>query len=401
MASALSSIGTASSAQDDSTVIYDEAYFTQYKPVTLQDMIRNIPGGITIVSNLIRQQQGRGFGSTGAQVLINGKRMAGKVNDMANNLTRIQASQVERIELVRGTAEGLDVRSEGILLNVILKEGSENASSTYVEVKINYARGANPTPEGLVSHNATKGALEYGVSYQYDRALSAHRIREEVMEADMSPRQSRFARTLQKTKNHLFTGNIGYTFANGHKARLNGLYEDNLSDQRGLEDQFDVLPDGSNSFAAIEDANFLLANKKWEVGGDHEGQIGRIGNLKTLFVVNHTKHNNEITQDLIVGNVTDRFFENFSDFVEEERILRSSLTSQIGKKHTLEYGGEGAFNTLDKTQVFSTAADETTVVNEDRYEVFVTHTFAISPKFNLQSSAIEEFSKIVQETEGI
>ena len=55
-------------------------------------------------------------------MLINGKRISGKSNDIGSAMQRIQASIVSRIEVIRGTTAGLDVRSEGTLINVVLTE---------------------------------------------------------------------------------------------------------------------------------------------------------------------------------------------------------------------------------------------------------------------------------------
>ena len=74
--------------QDDSTIIYDAAYFQQYTPVTLSDMIRNIPGGASVLSSR-GGGGGRGFGSSDVQVLIDGRRMSGKMNNMTTALARI------------------------------------------------------------------------------------------------------------------------------------------------------------------------------------------------------------------------------------------------------------------------------------------------------------------------
>ncbi|MDH3640141.1 MAG: Plug domain-containing protein, partial [Gammaproteobacteria bacterium] len=122
---ALIATSTTAQEQDQSTVIYDTAYFEQYNPVTLADMIRNIPGGTSILSGGggPGNNNYRGFGSSDMQVLIDGRRMSGKVNNMTTNLTRIQAAHVERIELIRGNAEGLDIRNEGTIYNVILRAG--------------------------------------------------------------------------------------------------------------------------------------------------------------------------------------------------------------------------------------------------------------------------------------
>ena len=40
----------AAQEQNESTIIYQSSYFAQYNAVTLTDMIRNIPGGETILS---------------------------------------------------------------------------------------------------------------------------------------------------------------------------------------------------------------------------------------------------------------------------------------------------------------------------------------------------------------
>ena len=98
--------------QDESAIIYEASYFAQYNAVTLTDMIRYIPGGEMILNRRFGPGGGgnfRGFGSSDSQVLLNGRRMSGKINNMSTALARIQASQVERIELIRGNAEGLDL----------------------------------------------------------------------------------------------------------------------------------------------------------------------------------------------------------------------------------------------------------------------------------------------------
>ena len=45
-----------------------------------------------------------GCGNNGVQILINGKRTAGKNNDTQAQLRRIDADQVDYIEIIRGTS---------------------------------------------------------------------------------------------------------------------------------------------------------------------------------------------------------------------------------------------------------------------------------------------------------
>ena len=387
--------------QENSTVKYGQSYFTQYKPVTLQDMIRNIPGGTTILNSLKHRGSGRGFGSSGAQILINGKRMSGKSNDMGKNITRIQASQVDYIELIRGNAEGLDIRNEGILINVTLKKGAENAKSTFAEVKFDYTRQGQLRPEGLVSHNGKSGNLEYGVSYQLDRSQRIHNVAEDILSSNFIKEGYRFLVNDKKDHKNIFTGNLGYNFQNGDQVRLNGLYSKASDDEFYIEDQFLVALGGGRVFTGVEEFIKEEAETNWEIGGDYQGDFGELGNLKALFVINKSDNLDTITQDQVTGNSRDRFFESVGEYALEEKIFRASMTSTINSSQILEWGGEGAFNILNKDQAFNVGGSDVAIVKEDRYEAFITHSWTLNNKMFLQSSFVEEFSTIFQDRLGV
>ncbi len=70
---------------------------------------------------VIRQaQQERGLGQATENVLLNGKRLSGKSNDVITELSRIPASNVIRIEIVDGAT--LDVPGlSGQVANVVAK----------------------------------------------------------------------------------------------------------------------------------------------------------------------------------------------------------------------------------------------------------------------------------------
>ncbi|MEQ8956174.1 MAG: TonB-dependent receptor, partial [Gammaproteobacteria bacterium] len=78
---------------------------------------------------------------------------------------------------------------------------------------------------------------------------------------------------------------------------------------------------------------------------------------------------------------------------------RSAITSVIGR-HTLEYGAEAAFNSLDRTFAFNSDPLENAIVEEDRYEFFITHSIQLTEQLSLQSVLTEEISTIFQDREG-
>jgi len=95
------------SDEESSTVVYQAEFFDQYQPFSVNDMLARIPG-----INLARGggDSRRGLGAGGNQVLINGRRVAGKGNEGNAQLSRIPATEVEYIEIIRGTSGDLDVR---------------------------------------------------------------------------------------------------------------------------------------------------------------------------------------------------------------------------------------------------------------------------------------------------
>ena len=81
---------------DNSTVTYPAAYFDQYNPFSVTDMLDLIPG-INVARpggndnngpGSSRGSQRRGLGLGGDQVLINGRRITGKENEGNSQLSR-------------------------------------------------------------------------------------------------------------------------------------------------------------------------------------------------------------------------------------------------------------------------------------------------------------------------
>ena len=117
-----SGVRAQSISEDEATVTYPASYFTQYGSVSAKDMIDRIPGvGSTTGGGPSSTggfrgagggRGGRGFGSGGgaSEILVNGKRTAGKSNATSGLLDRINADQVDYIQIIRGTSGELDVQ---------------------------------------------------------------------------------------------------------------------------------------------------------------------------------------------------------------------------------------------------------------------------------------------------
>ncbi|EEF23420.1 conserved hypothetical protein, partial [Ricinus communis] len=89
-------------------------YFRQFQASTAMDMVSRLPGFVFDGGNA-----GRGVPGN---VLINGKRPAAKTDALGDVLGRIPANAVERIDIINGGANGIDMLGYPTVANLLLKQ---------------------------------------------------------------------------------------------------------------------------------------------------------------------------------------------------------------------------------------------------------------------------------------
>ncbi len=398
------------STGDGSKVTYDASYFTPYQVVTAADMLRWVPGGAAL---LPRGPGGggdddkRGFGSGGDQVLINGKRLSGKSNDIGSAMQRIQAGVVSRIELIRGTAAGLDVRSEGTLINIVLREDIAAGSGAWQLHSAFYGR-SKPDFDGLFSYSDAAGKLDYLLSAQlgpYNRGNDVERF-EEFFAPDTGALTERREIVLPMLKKELVLNASGsWAFDDGAVLNVNTRFADTGNEEDETTRVITVGEPDTALFRNILDQS----GTDWEIGGDAEQPLGA-GSLKTraIFQRREGSEARRITlSSTDAGNVPAESLFTTND-VATESILRGSYSWQPAAGHNLELGIEAARNTLDKDiRLFEVAPDgeltpvtlfnSDSDVTEDRYEFFSTHFWPMRPSIVLESALNIEYSEIGQQ----
>ncbi len=143
--------------------VYTPADFARFSPKTAYDMLAQVPS-FTIRTNDNSQ---RGLGQAQENVLINGQRIANKSGGAVDELQRISATNVDRIEVVDAASLGIAGLS-GQVANVILKSAAK--SSGQFEYAPNWrAHFAKPDwVAGSISYSGKKGPLDYTVSVKND-----------------------------------------------------------------------------------------------------------------------------------------------------------------------------------------------------------------------------------------
>jgi hypothetical protein len=114
---------TAEVASAADVVVYPAADFTAYSPQTALDMVRRTPGFVLVEGDASI----RGYGAAGGNVLVDGARPVSKAG-VVDALSRIAASQVERIELIRN-ASTAEAQGQSLVLNVVRRQAT--ASGTW------------------------------------------------------------------------------------------------------------------------------------------------------------------------------------------------------------------------------------------------------------------------------
>ena len=100
--------------------VFTPADFARFAPKTAYDMLVQVPGFTVRTAD-----EERGLGQASENVLINGQRIANKSGGAVDQLKRVAATNVERIEIVDAASLGIAGLS-GQVANVIVKQAQKS-----------------------------------------------------------------------------------------------------------------------------------------------------------------------------------------------------------------------------------------------------------------------------------
>ena len=384
----------AQSTKPEEKKTFVPADFAQFAPRTALDMLNRVPG-----FSIKQEDLERGLGEASGNVLINGQRVSGKSNDVVTELSRIAASNVERIEIVDGATLGIPGLS-GQVANVIVRSGGIKGQWTYrpefrsyytdplftrFEVSINGKTGPVEYTLGVDNRGNRSGAG--GPTWIYDPAGTIVETRDEAWHSNYDqPRVSgRFV--FDAPGDAVGNLNLSYTRA-----------------------YFDFIEEGTReSVDGVVRERTVTADEgghNYEVGGDYEFALGA-GRLKVIGV-NRGRHipseTNVVTTWSDGSPATGSRFAQKGD--EGELIGRSEYRwNRAGAEWQIS--AEAAFNRLDNTsRLFELRSDGkydeialpggSAKVEEDRYEVMGSYGRPLSKSVTMKLSAGGEYSTLAQ-----
>lgn len=376
--------------------VYDPAYFERYSPRSALDMLRQVPG-FTITGG---NDGARGLGEATENVVVNGERLSSKSDSATDQLGRISASDVLRIEIVDGTS--LDIPGlSGQVANVIVDK-SGGASGQF-----RWNTGFRPHNTeaqlygGEISVTGSAGKLDYTVSLENPNDRFGADGPTLITAGDGTLIETQRTKFSGRFDNPKLSTNMTYRFSEQTLGHLNlkfGVdYFERFIPETGVPA---TGPERSRFFRYYEDG------PEYEIGGDIEFPFGP-GRLKLIGLERFERDNG--TTVLI-----DRFDDgsasrgNRFEQVNEtgERIGRFEYRWNMFKADW-QLSGEATFNRLDRvSRLFGLDQQEeffripfpqgTGRVTEDRYESILSMTRPLTPALSLQATGGAEYSRIAQ-----
>jgi outer membrane receptor protein involved in Fe transport len=382
---AVTEMQQSSESGNGNTKIYPADFFAEAQLQTALDMLTRLPG-FTLNSG---DKDVRGFAGASGNVLINGQRPASKYDSLESILKRIKVSSVARIELIRGSAPGIDMQGQAVVANII--RTTAVTTERTLDLGLYQHADGRLMPEGQFdsSWQRDEGLLESSIkAYQQNEDDSGQGYRRRWNTSGQIIRDE--TSDVEADEKGL-NATVGYERpAMGGDVRLNMLL---LAERKEVNEDLEGHIPTNSSSNTHEDKD------------SHEAEFGMYfnrdldsGKRFSLLAIQHLLDTNKLEQE--TDFLADSEFEN--DSRSGESVLRAVINQPFNTDMELEWGGEAAYNFLDSTSI-STENDvviplpaSSVKVQELRAEGFANVGWTVTEDFNLEAGMAIEFSTISQ-----
>jgi outer membrane receptor protein involved in Fe transport len=362
-------------------ISYPAAYFVALQSQNASEMLNRLPG-FTFESG----NSSRGFEGSAGNVLIDGQRPASKTDSLDEILRRMPIGVVERIDLIRGGAPGIDMQGKTVLANVIRKKGA--GTRLLLAVAQSHDADGRTVAAERIEGSGSLGPNKWEFGTFYGRGLDDSR--------GDGPGLTVHANGVTDTSDVKTEGDAQTAFGSGSiespvlggKLRINGrLYTDKFKYD---EDDTLITP----TPGAISD-DWVQQTDDTEIGGAFSRGFGPNTNIE-IVALRQTRDRSYDELFATSGETDDFSLSRQSS----EAILRGVAKYRFTPRLSAEAGAETALNKLDSRTRFSVngtsqnlpAADVR--VEEKRSELFTKATWRVTSQWTLDGGLRYETSTI-------
>ncbi|MGN6496202.1 MAG: TonB-dependent receptor plug domain-containing protein [Tsuneonella sp.] len=378
---------------------YPAEDFARFSPKNALDMLNNLP------SFQVRSDDGaRGLGQANTNVLVNGQRLSAKSDSVFDQLSRIPAGSVVRIDVVDGASLNIPGLT-GQVADVITRASAFSGQFSW---QPNFrAHYAHPTfLGGEISGKGSLGKLDYTLALSNDTGRGAFGGAYRILNGDRSLQESRDGVLWSDVDRPKVSGTFKLNGPGTAVGNLNLSYRRVYHDYQEDEDRVPVIGSANNRLLRGRERNY-----DYEIGGDYAFPV--FGARLKLIGLDRFEHAVFSEQAVFTySDGSDPTGDRYAQAVDSgEYIARGELSWKLGKADW-QLAAEGAFNRLAKdASLFDLGSDGAFVeqpfpegdgeVTEDRYETILSYGQPLSRKLTLQLSAGAEYSRISSLTGGV
>ncbi len=373
-------------AGQQGVLVFTPDFFADQRPNTALDMVARVPG-----FSINDGSGSRGFEGAVGNILTNSARPASKNDTGSNVLSRTLASQVERIELIRGGAPGIDMQGYSVVVNVILK--AENTHQSVLTANAFLFDGGRDSGAGSYQFTARNGERAWGVTLSDGVSVSDANGVGPVVRTDAN------GTVIRREDYYNDSWGGGQSVRGNYAAPMFGGKID-LTARYGLNDYHNLnlqtAPD------VRRESLFDNDGTGGEVGAVYTRPLSERLKLETRLIHQWNDFEQVSTSRTRLAGVDspEQRFAGQGD--SSESILRGLVRFEKSSSLTFETGGEIAYNMLEVEQNFSVGGTPVPLpsasvkVEETRGEAFGTATWRVNPELSVEGGLRLESSTISQ-----
>jgi outer membrane receptor protein involved in Fe transport len=370
-------------AQPQGVISYPVAFFAGQQVANAYEMLQRIPGFQLDTGDSVR-----GYEGAAGNVLVDGQRPTSKTDGLDQILIRIPAGQIERIDLIRGGAPGIDMQGKSVLANVVRKSGATfHGLFAVANNHLWDGRNMHGMRLELGGGDGTR-TWEATARYGYgndDGGSDGPRVR-------IKPDGTVISRGVERQESDGLQQTLTAGYSQplfGGRISLNGraFWDSWKSETR------DVFTQPAN--LGVLNSTDPYDDFQTEAGARFNRDFGTRTKLEVVAL--RTDRDYHAFDLFTFGPIVSDFRQQRD---ESETILRSVLKRQQSSAVSFEFGAEGAINKLDSRQADFENGVEIQIpaanvqVEEKRGEVFAKTTWHPSSAWTLDGSVRYEASRI-------
>jgi len=374
-------------------------FFARYNPLSAADMVARLPG-----FEINDGDDRRGFGATGGNVLINGERPSSKAT-ISEQLKRIPATSVLRLEIISGGGSS-DASGQSRIANVVLKPSSGLSMPTSYILGVRQLEYSNRLGYTLQLSKTLSLAenLELALDLQGPNIRGRTVAYEGVYAPNGDLTQYRQQYTQSNNISLQLAANLRWRATAQDRINLNALYFP-TENSTGIGSVV-YAPDDTLLKQTYGRADYPIYHRE-ELGGDWEHTFSDAFRIKAIALASTSTIDMAQMLTTYLGGAPSNTEVLNTHTHTGETVGRTVATWHVSDAHTLEFGGEGAFNFRETSlgltnqapgglpvPVVINVAD--TRVEETRGEAFVRDVWALSDVVSLTSEVSFEASRIAQ-----